>query len=55
VLQNGRVSTKSNAVDAGCEIIVPSKPEKKPIDFSRLQSMGTTLASLATVIVALTR
>ena len=43
VLQNGRVSTKSNAVDAGCEIIVPSKPEKKPIDFSRLQSMGTTL------------
>ena len=55
VLQNGRVSTKAKDVDAGCEIIVPSKPDTKPFDPSRLLGMSTTLASLATVIVALTR
>lgn len=55
VLQNGRVSTRAKDVDAGCEIIVPSKPDKKPFDPSRILGMSTTFASLATIIVALTK
>ena len=55
VLQNGKVSTNARDVDAGCEIIVPSKPDKEPFDPSDVLKFITPLASLATVVVALTK
>ena len=54
VYQNGKVSIKGkNKIEPGCEIIVPSKPKKTPMSLTGILSIGTTLASLATVIVAL--
>ena len=54
VYQNGKVSVKGkNKIEPGCEIIVPSKPKKTPMSLTGILSIGTTLASLATVIVAL--
>jgi len=54
VYQNGKVSVKGkNKIEPGCEIIVPSKPKKTPMSITSILSIGTTLASLATVIVAL--
>lgn len=54
VYQNGKVSVKGkNKVEPGCEIIVPSKPKKTPMNLTGILGIGTTLASLATVIVAL--
>lgn len=54
VYQNGKVSVKGkNKVEPGCEIIVPSKPKKTPMSLTGILGIGTTLASLATVIVAL--
>ena len=56
VYQNGKVSVKGKGkIEPGCEVIVPSRPDRKGIDFSALVGMGTSLASLATVIVALTK
>ena len=56
VYQNGHVSVKGKGkIEPGCEVIVPSRPDRKGIDFSALVGMGTSLASLATVIVALTK
>jgi protein involved in polysaccharide export with SLBB domain len=54
VYQNGKVSVKGkNKVEPGCEIIVPSKPKKTPMNLTGILGIGTTLASLATIIVAL--
>ena len=54
VYQNGKVSVKGkNKIEPGCEIIVPSKPKKTPMSLTGILSIGTTLASLATVIAAL--
>lgn len=56
VYQNGQVSVKGKGkIEPGCEVIVPSRPDRKGIDFSAFVGMGTSLASLATVIVALTK
>jgi len=54
VYQNGKVSVKGkNKIEPGCEIIVPSKPKKTPMSLTGILGIGTTLASLATIIVAL--
>jgi protein involved in polysaccharide export with SLBB domain len=54
VYQNGKVSVKGkNKIEPGCEIIVPSKPKKTPMNLTGILGIGTTLASLATIIVAL--
>lgn len=56
VYQNGKVSVKGKGkIEPGCEVIVPSRPDRKGIDLSAFVGMGTSLASLATVIVALTK
>lgn len=56
VYQNGTIAKASKGkVEPGCEILVPSKAARNPNAFSNWLGMGTSLASLATMIVALTK
>lgn len=57
VYQNGTVGVASKGAkpEPGCEIVVPSKKQRTPFNFASLLSMGTSLASLATMVVALTK
>ena len=57
VYQNGTIGVASKGAkpEPGCEIVVPSKKQKNPVNLGSLISMGTSLTSLATMIVALTK
>lgn len=57
VYQNGTIGVAAQGAkpEPGCEIIVPSKKRRNPINLGGLVSMGTSLASLATMVVALTK
>ena len=57
VYQNGQVGlTKKGAKpEPGCEIVVPSKKRKNPVNIGGVLGLSSSLASLATMIVALTR
>ena len=57
VYQNGTIGLvkKGAKPEPGCEIIVPSKKRKDPISLGSIASMGTSLASLATLVIALTK
>ena len=57
VYQNGTVGlvAKGAKPEPGCEIVVPSKKHKNPVNLGGLLSIGTSLASLATMVVALTK
>lgn len=57
VYQNGQVglAKKGAKPEPGCEIIVPSKKQKNPLSLAGFASIGTTLASLATLVIALTK
>ncbi|WP_321330746.1 SLBB domain-containing protein [uncultured Bacteroides sp.] len=54
VYLNGTVSrlksNKASAIEPGCEIIIPSKDEKKRMSTAETIAMGTSFASLATMI-----
>ncbi|ADV44743.1 SLBB domain-containing protein [Bacteroides helcogenes] len=54
VYMNGTVSRlksgNAKAIEPGCEIIVPSKDPKKKMSVAEIMGMGTTTASLATMI-----
>lgn len=54
VYMNGTVSRlkmrDNNAIEPGCEIIVPSKDPKKKMSTGEILGLGTTTASLATMI-----
>ena len=57
VYQNGTIGVAAQGAkpEPGCEIIVPSKKRRNPVNLGNLISIGTSLASLATMIVALTK
>ena len=57
VYQNGTVGLVSKGAkpEPGCEIVVPSKKRKNPIELAGIASIGTSLASLATLVIALTK
>ena len=56
VYQNGTMAVATEGkVEPGCEIVVPSKAPRNPNAISQWLSIGTSLASLATMIVALTK
>jgi protein involved in polysaccharide export with SLBB domain len=57
VYQNGTIGVvkKGAKPEPGCEIVVPSKKHKNPANLAGIMSIGTSLASLATIIVALTK
>lgn len=57
IYQNGTVSQVGHGtkVEPGCEIIVPTKAKKEPFNWSNLAVMGSSMASLATLILAITK
>ena len=57
VYQNGTIGVASKGAkpEPGCEIIVPSKKRRNPLNLASLVSVGTSLASLAAMVVAITK
>ena len=56
VYQNGTMAIARKAkVEPGCEIVVPSKAARNPNAITNWLGIGTSMASLATMIVALTK
>lgn len=56
VYQNGTMAIARKAkVEPGCEIVVPSKAPRNANAFSQWLGIGTSLASLATMIVAIAK
>lgn len=54
VYMNGSVAKGASAtVEPGCEIVVPRKPERKAMSTGEIMTLGTSTASLATMIVSL--
>ncbi len=54
VYQNGTGSlAKKGKVEPGCELIVPNKPEHNPQNLLQWISLGTSFASLATMITSI--
>ena len=55
VYMNGMVqrAKRGTVVDPGCQIIVPSKPDKKGFDWAKAMTIATTLGSLGTMSAAL--
>lgn len=55
VYMNGQASVgRSSKVLPGCEIIVPTKPDRKGVQVGEIMAIGTSAASLATMIVSIT-
>ena len=54
VYMNGTVSRlrsgNSSAIEPGCEIIVPSKEQKRKMSTAEILGMGSTTASIAAMI-----
>ena len=51
VYMNGEVSSGRWArVEPGCEIIVPEKPEREPLNMQGILGLGTSIASIALLI-----
>lgn len=56
VYQNGTMAIANEAkVEPGCEIVVPSKARRENMSIGQWLGIGTSLTSLATMIVALTK
>ena len=57
IYMNGTVAKlskyKSSLIQPGCEIVIPSKPESKKMSVAEVMSIGTTSASLATMIASM--
>lgn len=50
VYMNGTVSSgRMSRIEPGCEIVVPTKPEKRPVTTGEIVSLGTTATSLVAV------
>ena len=55
VYLNGNISVVGVGgakVEPGCEIIVPERPERKGMSTSEVLSIGTSTASLATMVIS---
>lgn len=57
VYQNGTVSQVGHGtkIEPGCEIVVPTKTKREPFNWSNLATATSSVASLATLIIALTK
>lgn len=54
VYMNGSVDKGSGArIEPGCEVVVPRKPDRKAMSATEIMSIGTSTASLATMIVSM--
>jgi protein involved in polysaccharide export with SLBB domain len=57
VYQNGTVAQVGHGskIEPGCEIVVPTKTKREPFNWSNLATIGSSMASLATLILAITK
>jgi len=57
VYQNGTIGLASKGAkpEPGCEIVVPSKKRRNPLNLANVGAATSSLASLATLIIALTK
>lgn len=56
VYQNGTIAkAKNGKIEPGCEVVVPTKAKRENMSIGQWLGVGTSLASLATMIVALTK
>ena len=57
VYQNGNVAKVGHGtkIEPGCEIVVPTKTKREPFNWSNLATATSSVASLATLIIALTK
>ena len=57
VYQNGTIGLKKDGAkpEPGCEIVVPSKKRRNPIDWGHVFQGATSLSSLAAIIIALSK
>ena len=57
VYQNGTIGIPSKGAkpEPGCEIVVPSKKRREPFNIGNLATIGSSMASLATLILAITK
>ena len=57
VYQNGTIGIASKGAkpEPGCEIVVPSKKRRNPLNLANIATATSSLASLATLIIALTK
>ena len=54
VYMNGSVDKGAGArIEPGCEVVVPKKPDRKAMSASEIMSIGTSTASLTTMVVSL--
>jgi hypothetical protein len=54
---NGTISQVGHGtkIEPGCEIVVPTKAKREPFNWGNLAVMGSSMASLATLILAITK
>ena len=57
IYMNGTISQVGHGtkIEPGCEIVVPTKAKREPFNWSNLATATSSLASLATLIIALTK
>ena len=56
VYQNGTIAkAKKGKIEPGCEVVVPTKAKRENMSIGQWLGVGTSLASLATMVVALTK
>ena len=57
IYMNGTISQVGHGtkIEPGCEIVVPTKSKREPFNWSNLAVMGSSMASLATLILAITK
>lgn len=56
VYMNGEVASGRWAkVEPGCEIIIPERPEREPLNMQGILGLGTSIASIALLISNLVR
>lgn len=53
VYQNGKIGERNDKIEPGCEIVVPSKPERQGWKFAQIFGISMSVVSLAAVIAAL--
>ena len=57
IYQNGTVAQVGHGVkiEPGCEIVVPTKRQREPFNWAHVATIGSSMASLATLILAITK
>ena len=57
IYMNGTISQVGHGtkIEPGCEIVVPTKAKREPFNWGNLAVMGSSMASLATLVLAITK